>query len=112
MIGSVFEHDPIKTTKFPRFADSSGFTDDTVLSVAIADAILNQRDLRQDSAIDHRIGQAAAARSIHSGCGSVSCGLRCFVLTVSEQNYEKRDNRQQAIRGDEISDAISSDGHG
>ena len=44
MIGSVFEHDPIKTTTFPLFADSSRFTDDTVLSVAIADAILNQRD--------------------------------------------------------------------
>ena len=44
MIGSVFEHDPIKTTKFPLFADSSRFTDDTVLNVVIADAILNQRN--------------------------------------------------------------------
>jgi ADP-ribosylglycohydrolase len=44
VIGSVFEHDPIKTTKFPLFNDSSRFTDDTVLSVAIADAILNQID--------------------------------------------------------------------
>ena len=44
IIGSVFEHDPIKTTKFPLFTGSSRFTDDTVLSVAIADAILNQTD--------------------------------------------------------------------
>ena len=44
IIGSVFEHDPIKTTNFPLFTDSSRFTDDTVLSVAIADAILNQSD--------------------------------------------------------------------
>lgn len=44
IIGSVFEHDPIKTTSFPLFTDTSRFTDDTVLSVAIADAILKQRD--------------------------------------------------------------------
>jgi ADP-ribosylglycohydrolase len=44
IIGSVFEQDPIKTTTFPLFSESSRFTDDTVLSVAIADAILNQID--------------------------------------------------------------------
>ena len=44
IIGSVFEHDPIKTTSFPLFSESSRFTDDTVLSVAIADAILNQTE--------------------------------------------------------------------
>ena len=44
IIGSVFEHDPIKTTSFPLFTESSRFTDDTVLSVAVADAILNQSD--------------------------------------------------------------------
>ena len=44
IIGSVFEHEPIKTTQFQLFTDSSRFTDDTVLSVAIADAILNQAD--------------------------------------------------------------------
>ena len=42
IIGSVFEHHPVKTTRFPLFSSSSRFTDDTVLSVAIADAILNQ----------------------------------------------------------------------
>ena len=44
IIGSVLEHDPIKTTSFPLFTESSRFTDDTVLSVAVADAILNQSD--------------------------------------------------------------------
>ena len=44
VIGSVFEHDPIKTTTFPLFSEASRFTDDTVLSVAVADAILNQTD--------------------------------------------------------------------
>ncbi len=44
IIGSVFEQSPIKTTNFPLFSEFSRFTDDTVLSVAIADAILNQTD--------------------------------------------------------------------
>lgn len=44
IIGSVFEPQPIKTKKFPLFIENSGFTDDTVLTVAIADAILNRKD--------------------------------------------------------------------
>jgi ADP-ribosylglycohydrolase len=44
IIGSVFERHPIKTTSFPLFSKSSRFTDDTVLSLALADAILNQTD--------------------------------------------------------------------
>jgi len=43
IIGSVYEFDPIKTKDFPLFSPSCGFTDDTVLTVAIADAILSGR---------------------------------------------------------------------
>ena len=42
IIGSVFESHPIKTTSFPLFSKFSRFTDDMVLSIAIADAILNK----------------------------------------------------------------------
>lgn len=41
IIGSVYEHQPIKTVEFPLFQDQCTFTDDTVLSVAVAYAILN-----------------------------------------------------------------------
>jgi ADP-ribosylglycohydrolase len=41
IIGSVYEHDPIKTKDFPLFQRRSRFTDDTVLTVAIADAIVS-----------------------------------------------------------------------
>lgn len=44
IIGSVFEAHPIKTTSFALFSETSRFTDDTVLSVAIADAIVNKTD--------------------------------------------------------------------
>jgi ADP-ribosyl-[dinitrogen reductase] hydrolase len=39
--GSVFEHQPIKDTDFPLFSTESRFTDDTVLTMAIADSLLS-----------------------------------------------------------------------
>lgn len=44
IIGSVYEHQPIKTTDFPLFQSGSRFTDDTVLTIAIADAIVKNND--------------------------------------------------------------------
>jgi ADP-ribosylglycohydrolase len=41
VIGSVFEHQTIKTTQFPLFSARTTFTDDTVLTIAVASAILN-----------------------------------------------------------------------
>lgn len=41
MIGSVYEWNSIKTKIFPLFIDESEFTDDTVLTVAVADLLLN-----------------------------------------------------------------------
>jgi ADP-ribosylglycohydrolase len=44
IIGSVYEHDPIKTKDFPFFHPRCRFTDDTVLTIAIAKAILGDRN--------------------------------------------------------------------
>ncbi len=44
VIGSVYEARPIKTTDFPLFGGRSTFTDDTVLTVAVAHAILTGSD--------------------------------------------------------------------
>jgi ADP-ribosylglycohydrolase len=41
VIGSIYEHRPIKTTRFPLFHPLCRFTDDTVLTVALADSILH-----------------------------------------------------------------------
>ena len=43
IIGSVYEHKNIKTTSFPLFSPGSTFTDDTVLTIAIGDSLLNNR---------------------------------------------------------------------
>ncbi len=44
VIGSVYEHRIIKTEDFPLFQKNTCFTDDTVLTIAIAEAILKQVD--------------------------------------------------------------------
>jgi ADP-ribosylglycohydrolase len=44
IIGSVYEYCPAKSMNFDLFTSRSKFTDDTVLTVAIADSILNKKD--------------------------------------------------------------------
>ena len=39
VIGSVYEWDNVKTIDFPLFSEKSRFTDDTVLTIAVADSI-------------------------------------------------------------------------
>ncbi|MEO1165285.1 MAG: ADP-ribosylglycohydrolase family protein, partial [Chloroflexota bacterium] len=42
IIGSVYENQNIKTTDFSLFSRHSRFTDDSVLTVAIADAVMHR----------------------------------------------------------------------
>lgn len=44
VIGSVYERQNIKTTNFDLFNPMCDFTDDTVLTIAIADCILNKKN--------------------------------------------------------------------
>ncbi len=45
VIGSVYEFSPVKDTDFPLFTSHSSFTDDTVLTIAIADSLIHKTDL-------------------------------------------------------------------
>ena len=44
IIGSIYELNNIKTTDFDLFASNSYFTDDTVLTMAVADCLLNKKE--------------------------------------------------------------------
>jgi ADP-ribosylglycohydrolase len=46
IIGSVYERNPVKTKDFPLFNPACRFTDDSVLTIAVAGAILTDRDYR------------------------------------------------------------------
>jgi len=40
IVGSIYEFSNIKTTDFPLFDDESHFTDDTVMTLAVAEALM------------------------------------------------------------------------
>ena len=42
VLGSTFEFYPMKTKKFELLDNKSHFTDDTVMTVAVADSIMNE----------------------------------------------------------------------
>lgn len=45
VVGSVYEHAGLKSKRFPLFGPSSTFTDDTVLTVAVAESLLTGAEL-------------------------------------------------------------------
>jgi len=49
IIGSVYEHHPIKTADFPLFSPQSRFTDDTVVTIAVVEAILRKTGAFQNN---------------------------------------------------------------
>ena len=51
MIGSVYEFNSIKTKEFPLFSRRSCFTDDTVMTVAVAEALMETADITDLAAV-------------------------------------------------------------
>ena len=54
IIGSIYEYQGSKTKLFPLFSPESTFTDDTVMTVAIAEAILSGRPYGE---VAHELGR-------------------------------------------------------
>ena len=48
IIGSVYEFHPIKTRDFPLFRKRSTFTDDTIMTLAVAKWLLNDRNSKEE----------------------------------------------------------------
>jgi ADP-ribosyl-[dinitrogen reductase] hydrolase len=44
IIGAPWEFHPITTKRFPLFGDDNGVTDDSILTVAVADAVMHDKD--------------------------------------------------------------------
>lgn len=47
IIGAVYEWDNVKSTDFELLSESSFFTDDMILTIAIADAILHNKSFEK-----------------------------------------------------------------
>ena len=52
IVGSVYEWNNIKTKDFPLFTDKCFFTDDTIMTIAIADALLNGKMITYGNGMD------------------------------------------------------------
>ena len=48
IIGSVYEFHPIKTKEFPLFRKRSTFTDDTIMTLAVAKWLLNDKNSKEE----------------------------------------------------------------
>ncbi len=61
VIGSIYEWHNVKTTEFQLFSGGSAFTDDTVMTVAVADALLNKHTYKNPikDALESRIAYIA-----------------------------------------------------
>ena len=51
-VGSVYEFNNIKTTEFPLFDSESNFTDDSVMTFAVADWLLRDNNHTPKKLID------------------------------------------------------------
>ena len=121
IIGSIYEVRNVRSTDFPLFMDGSDFTDDTVLTVAVADAILNERDFGQTIwkyGRKHRnrgyggmfirwlqernpkpygsYGNGSAMRVSPVGC---ACNTMEEVLELAKRSAEVTHNHPEGIKG-------------
>jgi len=99
IIGSVYEGFPIKTKDFPLFSPSSTFTDDTVLTTAVAEAILTGRSY---SSCLREIGR----RYPHAGYGGSFMG---WLLSDTPRPYNSWGNGS-AMRVSPVGFAFSDEG--
>ena len=60
IVGSVYEFNNIKTKEFPLFSEKSEFTDDTVMTVAVANALI---EWRREGALE--VFKKILVRSMH-----------------------------------------------
>jgi ADP-ribosylglycohydrolase len=60
IVGSVYEWDNIKTKDFPLFREDCFFTDDTVMTVAVADAIMQGERITIGGGFDTHAGIAVS----------------------------------------------------
>ena len=123
IIGSVYERNPVRHKDFPLFTDSSTFTDDTILSVAVAEAILQKEHYgkaikRYAKTYPHSVGRygkrfrqwiASSTMEPYNSWGNGSA-MRVSavgfayddmeqVLEVAQQTAEVTHNHPEGIKG-------------
>lgn len=83
IIGSPYEFDGFKTKEFPLFTDKSGFTDDTVLSVAVAEMLLTP----DESARDYAQAFKTYARRYPNPTGGYGARFQSWIWSDQSEPY-------------------------
>lgn len=60
IVGSVYEFDNIKTTDFPFFSKGSTYTDDSIMTIAVAEWLLTDNEHGHDTLENIMVKYAAA----------------------------------------------------
>lgn len=68
IVGSIYEFDNIKTKEFPLFSDKCFFTDDSILTLSVAKAILNCNG-KYDDLSNETVKQMVLLGTPYIGCG-------------------------------------------
>jgi ADP-ribosylglycohydrolase len=97
IIGSVYEFHGIKTKDFQFFVNGSSFTDDTVLTIALADCILHNKDYASNI-------KGYGRRYPHAGYGSK---FRVWLASQNNEPYNSFGNGS-AMRVSPVGYAFSS----
>ena len=84
IVGSVYEFNNTFEYAFPLFSEDGSFTDDTICTIAIADAILKGKDYRQ-SLLDW-------CRRYPNPMGAYGCSFQQWLLSENPQPYNSFGN--------------------
>lgn len=85
-IGSVYEFNNIKTTDFPLFTRKSNYTDDSIMTMAVASWLVNTD--RSESALEEKLVDFAS-RNPYPPVGGYGCEFRKWVFTPERlQDFE------------------------
>jgi len=84
IIGSVYEWNNVKTTEFELFPRGSRFTDDTVMTIAICEALMEHDNTRFSSERTARFMQKWGRKYPHAGYGG---SFRKWLQTDKPEPY-------------------------
>ena len=79
IVGSVYEWDNIKTKNFPLFREDCFFTDDTVMTCAVAEAIMNGG--QKDDFIDAMKNMVECIPMLGTGLGLIH-GFKAMIVPL------------------------------
>ena len=100
IVGSVYEFNNTFEYDFPLFSENGSFTDDTICTIAIADAILKGKDYRQ-SLLDW-------CRRYPNPMGAYGCSFHQWILSDNPQPYNSFGNGS-AMRVSPVGWAFNND---